>query len=89
MHGNLGKRRVNRMLIICVGLALGALLIGTLLWSGGAQGSWGLLPGLLLLACPLMHLLMHRHHRADPGEDGQIGDGVSPPPLHPHKLRGR
>lgn len=36
----------------------------------------GVLPYLLLLACPLMHLFMHhghRHHRHE-GRDGERGD---------------
>jgi hypothetical protein len=27
--------------------------------------AWGVLPYLLILACPLMHLFMHRGHRRD------------------------
>ena len=45
--------------------ALGAYLLAThtghVLWA---------LPYLLLLACPLMHLFMHRGHRHDARHDG-------------------
>ncbi|WP_331294233.1 MULTISPECIES: DUF2933 domain-containing protein [Methylobacterium] len=45
--------------------ALGAYLLAThtghVLWA---------LPYLLLLACPLMHLFMHRGHRHDVRHDG-------------------
>jgi hypothetical protein len=36
-----------------------------------------------------MHLVMHRHHRVEPGDSGHMGDGASPPLPHPQKLRGR
>lgn len=44
------------VLVIVIGIA--ALLLLT-----EHRGGWmGLLPYLLLLACPLMHMIMHRHH---------------------------
>ena len=42
-----------------------AAIVGVLLLTGQLR----ILPFLLLLACPLMHLLMHRGHR------GHNGDG--------------
>lgn len=42
-------------------------ILGVLLLTGQLR----LLPFLLLLACPLMHLLMHRGHR----EHNSAGDG--------------
>ena len=42
--------------VIVIGIA--ALLLLT-----ERRGGWmGLLPYLLLLACPLMHIILHRHH---------------------------
>lgn len=45
-------------LLLLGGVALGA---GYLVRSAGDQ-LLGWLPYLILLACPLMHLFMHRHH---------------------------
>ena len=48
------------------------------LWEEHRAHLLGALPWLLLLACPLMHLLMHRRHRSHreghagaPGEEAQ------------------
>ena len=35
---------------------------------------YGILPWLLLLACPLMHLFMHRGHRGHGGRSGHPSD---------------
>ena len=35
---------------------------------------FGILPYLLLLACPLLHLLMHRRHGGHDGGGGHDGD---------------
>ena len=40
-----------------------AATLGFVLWLMDAGWSWESLPPLLLLACPLMHLFIHRHHR--------------------------
>ena len=45
-----------------------AAIVGVLLLAGQLR----ILPFLLLLACPLMHLLMHRgHHRHDSDGGGE------------------
>ena len=52
------------------------LMLATAVAAGGAfyilREHWahalGLLPYALFLACPLMHLFMHRHHHGDAGE---------------------
>jgi hypothetical protein len=43
-----------------------AAILGLLVLTGQLR----LLPFLLLLACPLMHLLMHRGHRRQDGDSG-------------------
>ena len=43
----------------CVVLAIAALL----LWRDHRAHVLGVLPYLLILSCPIMHLLMHRRHR--------------------------
>ena len=43
------------------GIGLAALLVFYMLTEHTAH-VFGVLPYLLLLACPLMHLVMHRHH---------------------------
>ncbi len=45
---------------------------------------WGILPYLLLLACPLLHLLMHRGHGRHGGH-GEDGAGDTAPHAHPSK----
>lgn len=52
---------------------------GYLLWSEHRAHALGILPYLLLLACPLMHVFMHgghgRHHDNDTGPSDKIGGG--------------
>ena len=52
-------------------------LAGVLLLIDHAGHLFGTLPYLLIAACPLMHLLMHRGHRdgrdRDPGGPGRDG----------------
>lgn len=40
-------------------------------------------PWLLLLACPLLHVFMHRGHGGG-GDDGDSSDGRQNPPPHRH-----
>lgn len=44
------------------------------LWTEHRAHLFGALPWLVLLACPLMHVFMHRGHRGHPGH----GDTPSP-----------
>jgi hypothetical protein len=63
----------SRAALICVGfLAVAAFF----LWSEHRAHVFGALPYLLLLACPLMHLFMHRGHgHGRAGHDARRGDG--------------
>ena len=54
-------------MVICLLLAIAGLL----LWRDHQAHVLNVLPYLLLLSCPVVHLLMHRghgHHRHDRGE---------------------
>lgn len=61
------KRRLSRSRLVTVGFLL---VIGYFLWTEHRAHVIQTLPYLLLAACPLMHLFMHRghghgHHRAE------------------------
>jgi hypothetical protein len=57
----------------------GAVLLGFLAIAGfflvteHTAHVLGVLPYLLLLACPLLHMFMHRGHRHPPSRDGGRG----------------
>jgi hypothetical protein len=59
--------------------ALGLLVMGAIaayfLLSEHRAHFFGALPFLLLLACPLMHVFMHRGHGGHGGEHGDHGGG--------------
>lgn len=52
--------KTPRFMILC-GLVVSAAVL--LLLTGHGPHVIGYLPYLFLLACPLMHLLMHGHHK--------------------------
>jgi Protein of unknown function (DUF2933) len=54
-----GSFWTSRAFLVCAVLLV---IIGFLLWTEHLAHALGLLPYLLLLACPLMHLFMHRGH---------------------------
>ena len=59
-------------IVLCVFLAIGAFF----LWIEHRAHMLGVLPWLLLAACPLMHLFMHRGghggpHGPEQGEEGR------------------
>ena len=57
--------------IVCIGfLAVGGLFLLT----EHPTHVFGVLPWLLILACPLMHLFMHHGHGHHGGSDRQAGD---------------
>ena len=51
--------RLTRMAIILIGLAA---LLGFLILNGHGDHLLSLVPLLVLLACPLMHMFMHHGH---------------------------
>ena len=65
---------------------LGACLFGAIalffLWEEHSAHILGAIPYLLLLACPFMHLLMHRghhgHHEASSAHEGHSHPGSTP-----------
>ena len=50
-----------------IALIVFALVGGFYLWSEHRAHLFGALPYILLLACPFMHLFMHRGHRGHGG----------------------
>lgn len=70
--GNSVTRSGARTLGICIFLAVAGLL----LWQEHRAHIAGLLPYLLIAACPIVHLLMHRGHGGHshtdhPGQDSR------------------
>lgn len=63
----LNRFGLTRSIVVLAILAL----IGSLLLTGHISHVLGLLPYLLLLACPFMHFFMHRRG----GRDGKDGHG--------------
>lgn len=58
-------------MLICLGVAA---VVGYYLWVYHKQHVLAVLPFIFFLACPLMHLFMHRnhghHHQPDPVQNG-------------------
>jgi hypothetical protein len=74
-NGERGVRRVSRLRS---GIALAGFLLvaGYFLWTehkAHAMAFLPYLPWLLLLACPLLHVFMHRGHGAHGGPDQGAG----------------
>lgn len=71
------------------GLALlvAALAGGFYLVTEHQAHLYGALPYLILLACPLMHLFMHRGHGGDhqPPASQSLGQGSGPNRRHDHE----
>jgi len=49
-----------------------AAIAGWFLWTEHRAHLFGALPWLVLLACPLMHVFMHRGHHGHHGPRGQV-----------------
>ena len=60
----------RRVIILCAVVGI----IGAVFLTGHSNHVIALLPYLLLLACPFMHLFMHRGHGRD-GKNGHDGRG--------------
>jgi hypothetical protein len=76
-HAGIGRQPLFRW---CLGVFVAAALF--FLWQEHRAHLLGALPWLILLACPLMHLLMHRRHggqhhahATQPGESNQKEHG--------------
>lgn len=67
------KRKKGQIAFITLALLGCAVIIGAFFWVSGAQGVWGFLPAVLVLACPLMHLFLHRHHAGHAGDERASG----------------
>jgi hypothetical protein len=61
--------RRSAWLALCVFLAIAAFF----LWEEHRAHLLGALPYLIVLACPLMHLFMHRGHHGHHGQHGGTG----------------
>jgi len=57
------------LMLVCLGVAA---VVGYYLWMYHSQHVLAFLPFIFILACPLMHLFMHRnhghHHQTEPVE---------------------
>ena len=62
-----------------------AAAAGWFLWEEHRAHLLGVLPYLLLLACPLMHLFMHHGHHRHHG--GGVGDDGAAAPSHREEPR--
>lgn len=71
MGQTLGNHRVAIAAAVFVGAA------GYLLWSEHQAHMLGILPYLLLLACPLMHVFMHGGHGGHGSHNHRQGDDKS------------
>ena len=60
------------------GLCLLAAIATFLLWDKHESHILRALPYVFLLACPLLHLLMHRSHGAGHGHRSQAHEGQQP-----------
>ena len=65
---------------LTLGLCFFLLAIVFLLWTEHRAHLFGLLPWLILLACPLIHLFMHRGH----GHGGSAQGPTEPEPGGAH-----
>jgi hypothetical protein len=69
------------------GLWVGAVLLAAIavffLWGEHRVHLLGALPWLLLLACPLIHLFMHRGHGHGHDHGGHGRNETTPPDDHP------
>lgn len=63
--GKEGWLNSRRLIILCAAVGI----IGATFLTGHSNHLIALLPYLLLLACPFLHLFMHRRH----GRDGKAG----------------
>ena len=76
-HPEADNARYHRVLRLGLGVFLAIAFF--FLWQEHRAHLLGALPWLLLLACPLMHRLMHRRHgghrdRGAPGSDEKAGE---------------
>ena len=68
--GKEGWINSRRLIILCAAVGI----IGAILLTGHSNHLIALLPYLLLLACPFLHLFMRRGHERG-GKDGHDGRG--------------
>ena len=68
----MGQTLWHHRVAIAAAVFVGAA--GYLLWSEHQAHMLGILPYLLLLACPLMHVFMHGGHGGHGGHDHRQGD---------------
>jgi hypothetical protein len=66
-----------------IGLVVFLAIAGFYLVTEHTAHLFGVLPLLLLLACPLMHFFMHGGHGGH-GGDGDARDANRPPTTHQH-----
>ncbi|WP_037339982.1 DUF2933 domain-containing protein [Saccharospirillum impatiens] len=59
-------------------LAIVAVAVLVLLWGEHKAQLLGALPWLIILACPLMHMFMHRGHGSHKHHVDQPGRGAQP-----------
>lgn len=68
-----------------IGWLVLAAVAGWVLWTEHRAHLFGALPWLVLLACPLMHVFMHRGHHGHGGPGPPAGSGPADRPPAQHK----
>jgi hypothetical protein len=74
-----GSRRTAGRLPFMIGLCLFLAIAAFFLWTEHRAHLFGALPYLILLACPLIHIFMHRGHGHG---DSSHGSHADHPPAH-------
>ena len=65
------KSRLSTCILIA--LLVIAVVVGALIYAGYSTQLLNILPFVVLLACPLMHVFMHRRHRHGDGSGEKQG----------------
>ena len=68
---------ISKGVLQWAGLGLIALVMALIVYPGLKAALFSYWPYLLLLACPLMHVFMHRSHGGHGGHEGHGGHGFS------------
>ena len=78
------KSNIMNRILICAAV----LIVGFYLMTEHRAHTFGALPYLLILACPLMHFFMHQNH-GDHGASKVVNDGQAKHIHQPIKSEGK